>query len=271
LSFGVKIIFFDDCLSYGAGYFYLTKLARMKKLFFLPMLFAGAIAVDAQIKSDTSLLRRSTKVNPGVVQQQATPSLMSPKTISKAALGTLSKEKDLAIDQFQVMYEPMNKRYKLKCRVFNAGTTDIDLSLIAYSAHGSPNTLSTAVSQSDPGFFQQSGPVELNIPYDLETELPPGVQTWVNGRPLQLMSLGRELVVTTRDPNAAWVFSSLSNKILKPGDAAYAIAYDNAVWDSKVAGAGIHRIYTLKIDPLNKIGDQNLDNNIITYTMTNYY
>lgn len=238
----------------------------MKQIFIL-LLAIPMVTVNAQTKKDSSLLKTTTnlpvKVN--------TPVLTPPKTLSKAVVNNLPKEKDLAIDQFQVLYEPMNKRYKLKCRVFNAGTTNIDLSLLGYFAYGSANTLTTAVSQSDPGFRLQGGPVDINIPYDLETDLPPGMQTWVNGRPYRLADFGRSIMITTRDPNAGWVFSTLNDKILKPGESVYAFGYDNAVWDSNITGAGKHRMYTLKIDPLNRIGDQNLDNNVVTYTMTNYY
>lgn len=237
----------------------------------------------AQKKNDSLLIKREVQIKspitPAVISgskaSQTDSKIISIKPLKLNIAAKVVNQvfsKDLAIDQFQISYEPMLKRYTLKCRIFNAGTTDIDLNLLSYYAHGSPNTLGTSVSKSDPGFGEGSYPI--NIPYDLETELPAGWEQ--NGRTLKLLNgylSGKSyaLSVTGRDPNAGWVFTINTNTILKPGEAAYAMAFDNIVWERNIVGLGPHRIYTIKIDPLNKTGDQNPNNNTISVTVDNYY
>jgi len=239
--------------------------------------------VSAQKKGDSILLKKEMTIkgpiNPALISGSKTSQTDSKIiAIKPVKLNIASKvinqvfSKDLAIDQFSILYEPMLKRYTLKCRIFNAGTTDIDLKLLSYYAHGSSNTLGTSVSRSDPAFAENTYPI--NIPYDLETELPAGWEK--DGNKLKLLNgygSGKPyaLFVTGRDPNAGWVFTIDANTILKPGEAAYAMVFDNIVWERNLIGLGPHRIYTIKIDPLNKIGDQNPSNNIISVTVDNYY
>jgi hypothetical protein len=255
----------------------------MKKLSIILLMMCCYTMLYAQKKGDSLLIKREVQVKSPITpaaiagsKSVQTDSKMIP--IKPLKLNIASKvlnqtfSKDLAIDQFQISYEPMLKRYTLKCRIFNAGTTDIDLNLLSYYAHGAPNTLGTAVSTSDPGFGEYSFPI--NIPYDLETELPAGLVE--NGKNLKLLNSylsGKTyvLAVTSRDPNAGWVFTINTNTILKPGESAYAMAFDNIVWERNLVGLGPHRIYTIKIDPLNKIGDQNLSNNTISVTVDNFY
>lgn len=255
----------------------------MKKIYFFMLCLAGALTVNAQKKVDSLLIKKDIQVKnqipPAVISGQKAsgtdPKLISIKPIKVNIAPIIANQvfaKDLAIDQFQITYEPMLKRYTLKCRIFNAGTTDIDLNLLSYYAHGSPNTLSTSVSGSDPGFGEISYP--MNIPFDLETELPAGWEE--NGRNTKLLNnylSGKTFVlaVTGRDPDAGWVFTINANPVLKPGESAYAMAFDNVVWEPNIVGLGPHRIYTIKIDPLNKTGDQNLSNNTISLTVNNYY
>lgn len=255
----------------------------MKKICFLMLFIALAMAVHAQRKSDSILIKKDVQpkaqVAPAVIAgpkaSQTDPKVISIKPVKLNVAAIVANQpftKDLAIDQFQISYDPMLKRYTLKCRIVNAGTTDIDLNLLSYYAHGSPNTLSTSVSASDPGLGESS--YQMNIPFDLETELPSGWQE--NGRNLKLLNSylsGKTFVlaVTGRDPNAGWVFTINTNPVLKPGEAAYAMAFDNMVWQPGIVGLGPHRIYTIRIDPLNKTGDQNLSNNTISVTVDNYY
>lgn len=255
----------------------------MKKISIIVLIMCCWTIVSAQRKGDSLLIKKEMAIK-GTINPPITSGSRTLQTDAKVIaiqpvkLNIASKvvnrvlSKDLAIDQFNIVYEPMLKRYTLKCRVFNAGTTDVDLKLLSYNARGSQNTLATAVSTSDPAFVETTYPI--NIPFDLQTELP---ADWVkDGNKLKLLNgyySGKisALFVTGRDPNSGWVFTIDNNTILKPGESVYAMAFDNVVWERNIIGLGPHRIYTIKIDPLNKIGDQNLNNNTIYVTVDNYY
>jgi hypothetical protein len=132
----------------------------MKKLTLILLMMCCLPLVYAQKKGDSHLIKRDVQVKSpitpvvisGAKASQADSRIISitPLKLNIKPRANEMLSKDLAIDQFQISYEPMLKRYTLKCRIFNAGTTDIDLKLLSYYAHGSPNTLGTAVSKSDP-------------------------------------------------------------------------------------------------------------------------
>lgn len=174
---------------------------------------------------------------------------------------------DLAVDDPQFSYDPVNKKYTLKCRIINEGAGDVDLRLLSYIAQGLPNTLYTNAAANDPNVHVSS--TDMNIPFDVETEIPGG-GVWLNGRNFILKN-SSVLTLQDRGSNSVPRNSSIGNSILKPGEFVYATASDNAAWQNGSGAGGPHRIYSIRLDPLNKIGDNNLSNNFVSVTIDNYY
>lgn len=253
----------------------------MKKILILLLFIVATMAVNAQVKTNTALVKgqntrktidirvpagtmRIGQVEAKVVPLQSLKMKVNPQMVANQKFA-----KDIAIELLSISFEPANKRYILKCRVFNAGTTDIDLNLLKYAVAGAPNHLLTEVTNSDPYLWNTSTyPPDINFPFDLETELPGGGVYTLNGRSFLLMESSWFSSIS-RDPNVNVGEMLFTNTILKPGESAYAMAIDRAVWNKATGAGGAHRMYSIKIDPLNKIGDQNPNNNTIYFTMDN--
>ena len=253
----------------------------MKKILILLLFIVGTMAVNAQVKTNTALVKgQNTRktidirvpagtMRVGQVEAKVIPLKSLKMKVNPQILANQKFAKDIAIELISISFEPANKRYILKCRVFNAGTTDIDLNLLKYAVAGAPDHLLTEVTNADPYLWNTSTyPPDINFPFDLETELPGGGVNSLNGRSFWLKesswfsSISRDLNVNVGE-------MLYNNTILKPGESAYALAIDRAVWNKATGAGGAHRMYSIKIDPLNKIGDQNPNNNIIYFTMDN--
>ncbi len=253
----------------------------MKKLLILFLFVANAIAINAQTKTNTILTKEQNtrktidiRVPAGTMKVglvEAKPiSMQSIKMKVNPRILTGQKfAKDIAIELVSIAFEPANKRYVLKCKISNVGTTDIDLNILKYAVAGAPNHLLTEVTSNDPYLWNTSTyPPDINFPYDVETEYPGGGVNPLNGRSFWLKD-SRWFGSISRDPNVNIGEMLYTNTILKPGESAYAITIDGAVWNKANGSGGAHRMYSIKIDPLNKIGDQNLSNNAIYFTMDN--
>jgi hypothetical protein len=258
-----------------------NKFKQMKKLFILSLFVVSTIAVNAQTKTNTILTKEQNTgktidirvpagtIKVGLVEAKLIPVQSLKMKLNPRILANQKFEKDIAIELVSIAFEPANKRYILKCRIFNAGTADIDLNLLKYAVAGAPNHLLTEVTSNDPYLWNTSTyPPDINFPFDLETELPGGGIYTLNGRSFWLKA-SRWFACISRSPNVNIGETIYTNTILKPGESAYSIAIDGVVWDKTTGAGGAHRMYSIKIDPLNKIGDQNLSNNAIYFTMDN--
>ncbi|NRF40122.1 hypothetical protein [Pedobacter foliorum] len=253
----------------------------MKKLLILCLFVVNTIAVSAQTKTNTILTKGQNTgktidirvpvgtMKVGLVEAKVIPVQSLKMKVNAQILANQKFAKDIAIELVSIAFEPANKRYILKCRIFNSGTTDIDLNLLKYAVAGAPNHLLTEVTNTDPYLWNTSTyPPDINFPFDLETELPGGGVYTLNGRSF-LLQESSWFSSFSRDPNVNVGEMIYTNTILKPGESAYALAIDRAVWNKATGAGGAHRMYSIKIDPLNKIGDQNLSNNVIHFTMDN--
>lgn len=262
-------------------YFYIIKFKTMKKLLILSLFVVNTIAVNAQTKTNTMITKEQNKgktidirvpvgtMKVGLVEAKVIPVQSLKMKLNPQVLANQRFAKDIAIELISIAFEPANKRYILKCRIFNAGTTDIDLNLLKYAVAGAPNHLLTEVTSNDPNLWNTSTyPPDINFPFDLETELPGGGIYTLNGRSFWLKASGW-FACFSRDPNVNIGETLYNNTILKPGESAYSMAIDRLVWNKTNGSGGAHRMYSIKIDPLNKIGDQNLSNNAIYFTMDN--
>ena len=252
----------------------------MKSISFLFLFIVATITANAQVKTNTTLVKGQNTgktidvkkpvgtLRVGLVEAKTIPLQSLKMKLNPRTIANQKFAKDIGIELISFSFEPANKRYILKCRVFNEGTTDIDLNLLKYAVAGAPNHLLTEVTNTDPNLWNTSTSTpDINFPFDVETELGyDGI--WLNGRSFWLKE-SNGFWWTSRDPNVNVGESIYNNTILKPGESAYAIAIDRAVWNKATGAGGAHRIYSIKIDPLNKIGDQNLSNNVIYFTIDN--
>ncbi|MFT3826611.1 MAG: hypothetical protein QM731_22005 [Chitinophagaceae bacterium] len=218
----------------------------MKKAIILLLLITGAMATNAQLKSDSSLLKKNA-VTPVIKktteQQPATPTLAPSKTISKKVLESLPKEKDLTISDLQIQKDISTGLYTISCKITNVGSGNVLLDPISYSKCNDKSYVT-----------EQNG---LIISCKIEPEN------------CSLSACGiTNLLYVYKPDGTAFSFTTYSTeeaRTLKPGQSFIAkTMHPTQIFWSKPSTCSSEKIEVmLTLDPINRIGDQDLTNNIL--------
>lgn len=215
------------------SYFYIIKFKTMKKVLLLSLFIASVIAARAQI---TPVIKKTS-------MQPATPVIAPPKAISKTALSRLPKEKDLALSDLQIQKDISTGLYTISCKISNVGTSNVLLNPISYSKCNDKTYVT-----------EQNGLI---------------IQCKIEPENCSLSSCGiTNLLYVCKPDGTLFNFTSYTTedaRTLKPGESFMAkTMYPTQIFWTKPSPCTSTRIeIMLTLDPINRIGDQDLGNNVL--------
>ncbi|MDR6784948.1 hypothetical protein ABIE26_003646 [Pedobacter africanus] len=205
----------------------------MKKIFILCLIIAAAISSDAQT---TPTIKKSNV-------QQITPVIALPTTISKTALSRLPKEKDLALSDLQIQKDIVTGLYTISCKITNVGTSSVFLKPIGYSK------------------CDHEGHVTEQSAYIVHCKIEP------ENCKLSSCGVTNLLYVYKPDGNffSSTTYSSDEDRTLKPGQSFIAkTLHPTSIFWGKPDACKTDKIEVmLSLDPINRLGDQSLSNNVL--------
>lgn len=215
----------------------------MKKIIFVFGASLIITTVCAQ-KPNTQNASVPVKVNKNIVQPAASanPSLTPPRTMT-AATGTLIPEKDLAISDIKVAKDLSNGQYTVSCKISNVGTSDIDLMKITYFK----------CNNQDYDTPMYGMIIQCDIAYG-------------TCAPNSACGYWPSLMLNVYNPDGTAMIPGIRDNSIKPGQTLN--ARSNATQIPAMQNCGNTLKVSLVLDPLNRVGDQNLANNRISATVS---
>jgi len=228
----------------------------MKQIFFALSILIVTVTANAQLKKYTdSLNKKSILPAPKkilAVATQSDPNIipLTPTILQGAnsiATGSV-KAKDLAIYDPTVWYDKTKKAYFIKCKVANVGLTSMNLDQLQF------------VSCAD---GVNSG-IRMGIPF-----IHCGVLT-DGGCGKSRCELDASHIEFLQDDGSPMMLNQLASKIFKPGQA-FTAQNTNPLWGLQASYCGTQLVFKMVLDPPNLTGDQDLGNNILSFSVPAQY